>query len=126
MRSYRPILFAFAALIFVAPVWAHHGTAAYDSSKTVTVKGAITDFQFVNPHVLIFFNVKDEKGNIQGWQGELTSPNHLSRSGWTKQTLKPGDEITFSGVRAKSGAPTLWITKVVRSDGREIPLTPGD
>ena len=126
MKSYRPVLFVFALLIFTAPLWAHHGTAAYDSSRTVAVKGTVTDFQFVNPHVLIFFDVRDEKGGVQRWQGELTSPNHLSRSGWNKHTLQPGDEITFTGVRAKSGAPTLWITKVVRSDGREIPLTPGD
>jgi hypothetical protein len=120
------VVFAFAVMIFSVPVWAHHGTAVYDASKTVTVKGTVIDFQFVNPHVLVFFDVKDGKGDVQKWQGEMTSPNHLSRSGWNKHTLKPGDEIAFVGVRAKSGAPTLWITKVVRSDGQEIPLTFAD
>jgi hypothetical protein len=124
MHRLAPLIVA--ALIFAAPLWGHHGAAAYDPSKTVTVKGIVTDFQFINPHVLVFFNAKDDNGKIQSWQGELTSPNHLARSGWNKLTLKPGDQITFSGIRAKSGAPTLWITKVVGSDGQEIPLTPGD
>jgi hypothetical protein len=126
MRMQRCYLLAIASLIFAAPLLAHHGTAAYDSTKTITVKGIVSDFQFVNPHVLVFFDVKDDKGNLEKWQGELTSPNHLARAGWNKHTLKPGDAISFSGVRAKSGAPTLWLTKIVAAGGQEIPLTPGD
>lgn len=126
MRIHRWSMVAITLLMFAAPLLAHHGTAAYDSAKTIAVQGTVTDFQFVNPHVLIFFDVKDDNGNIQKWQGELTSPNHLSRSGWSKHTLNAGDQVTFTGVRAKSGAPTLWLTKVVGPDGREIPLTPGD
>lgn len=123
---YRLEFLTVAALIFVTPLWAHHGAAAYDPTKTVTLKGIVTEFKFINPHVLVFFDVKDDKDKVQSWQGELTSPNHLARSGWNRQTLKPGEQITFAGIRAKSGAPTLWITKVVGSDGQEIPLTPGD
>jgi hypothetical protein len=117
---------AVAALIFALPTFAHHGTAAYDTTKTVAIKGTITDFQFINPHVMVFFKVKDEKGSVEKWQAELTSPNHLMRTGWTKDTLKSGDEVTFSGLRAKSGATTLWITKIVTADGHEIALSPGD
>ena len=73
------------------PAFAHHGSAAYDMSKTVTVTGTVTDFQFVNPHVLISMDVKDPSGKMEKWEGELTSPNHLARAGWTKSTLKPGD-----------------------------------
>jgi len=130
MRKYRsgPRLIAslVLTLIFSAPLWAHHGTAAYEAGKTVTVQGTVTDFEFINPHALVFLEVKDEKGNVEKWQGELTSPNRLSRAGWTRHTLKPGDVATFSGFGAKSGAPTLWITKIVAADGQEIPLAPGD
>jgi hypothetical protein len=104
-------------------LFAHHGTASYDTSKTVTVKGTVTDFQFTNPHVLIFLDVKDDKDNVQKWQGELTSPNHLERAGWTRTSLKLGDQITISGFPAKSGANSIWISKVLQADG--TPLNPG-
>lgn len=100
-------------------LFAHHGTASYDTSKTVTVKGSVTEFQFVNPHVLVFLDANDDKGAVK-WQGELTSPNHLERVGWTKSSLKPGDKITLSGYPAKSGAASLWITKVILADGTAL------
>jgi hypothetical protein len=126
MRMHRWGLLAIASLVFAAPLLAHHGTATYEVTKTASIKGTVTDFQFINPHVLIFFEARDEKGSVEQWQGELTSPNHLARAGWAKHTLKPGDQVTFGGFRAKSGAPTLWITKIVTADGQEIPLAPGD
>src|SRR5579862_8990979 len=94
-----------ALLILSGTAFAHHGSAAYDMSKTVTVSGTVTDFQFVNPHVLIAMDVKDTSGKVEKWQGELTSPNHLQRAGWTKSTLKLGDQITLLGGPAKSGSP---------------------
>ena len=105
------------------PLFAHHGTASYDTSKTVTVKGTVTDFQFTNPHVLLFLDVKDDNGNVQKWQGELTSPNHLERAGWTRTSLKPGDQITISGFPTKSGANSMFVSKVLQADG--TPLNAG-
>ena len=126
MRMLRWNLLAIILLMAVLPSFAHHGNAAYDTTKTVTVQGKITDFQFTNPHVMVFFEAKNDKGNMEKWQGELTSPNHLMRTGWTSETLKPGDQVTFGGLRANSGATTLWITKIVAADGREIALSPAD
>jgi len=126
MRMQRCNVLAIILLMIVLPSFAHHGNAAYDTTKTVTVRGTITDFQFINPHVMVFFEAKTDKGNIEKWQGELTSPNHLMRTGWTRETLKPGDQVTFGGLRAKSGATTLWITRVVAADGHEIALSPAD
>ena len=110
--------------ILSARAFAHHGAAAYDMSKSVTVTGMITDFQFVNPHVLISMDAKDPSGKVEKWQGELTSPNHLARAGWTKSTLKPGDQVTLTGGPAKSGSPTLWIRKIMK-DGQEVSLGGG-
>jgi hypothetical protein len=122
MRITRVASFAlFMGLLAVAGVaFAHHGTANYDTAKTVTVKGPVTDFQFINPHVLIFLDGKDETGKADKWQGELTSPNRLSRVGWTKSSLKPGDIITISGYPTKSGSPEIWIQKVVLASGEEL------
>ena len=113
-----------ALLVFSGPLLAHHGSAAYDMSKTVSVTGTVTDFQFVNPHVLISMDVKDPSGKVEKWEGELTSPNHLARAGWTKSTLKPGDQLTWTGGPAKSGSPTMWIRKITK-DGQEVSLGGG-
>ena len=122
MKSKRMAIFALmAGLMTLASVaFAHHGTANYDTSKTITVKGAVSDFQFINPHVLISMDGKDESGKLQKWQGELTSPNRLSRAGWTKSSVKPGDTLTISGYPAKSGSPEIWIQKVVLGSGEEL------
>jgi hypothetical protein len=106
--------------------FAHHGTANYDTSKMVTVKGAVTDFQFINPHVIIAMDGKDETGKTQKWQGELTSPNRLSRAGWTKSSVKPGDTLTISGYPSKSGSPEIWIQKVTLASGEDLPTGGGN
>jgi hypothetical protein len=118
-RIKRAILFI-ALLAFTGAAFAHHGTANYDTTKTVTVKGVVTDFNFVNPHVEIFWDVKDETGAAQKWQGELTSPNRLTRVGWSKNSIKPGDTISISGYPTKSGSHEIWIQKVVLANGEEL------
>ncbi len=101
---------------------AHHGTAAFDVSKMVTVTGTVTDFVYENPHVQLYFECKNEKGEVEKWQGELTAPNKLNRAGWNKHTLKPGDMITVTGNQAKGGVHTLWIRKMIGPDGQEMQL----
>ena len=113
-----------SSLIFSAPVVAHHGAASYDQSKTVTVTGTVTNFEYINPHVLISIDVKDPAGKVATWKGELTSPNRLTRGGWTKSTLKPGDQLTMTGGVAKSGATTMWINKLSKN-GEELQLGGG-
>lgn len=120
------IVTAVVFLMVAVQLSAHHGTASYDTTKNITVKGAVTDFQFVNPHVLVFLDAKDDKGNVQKWQGELTSPNHLARNGWTRSSLKPGDAITLAGFPAKSGVTSLWITKVLLADGTSLDPSVGN
>jgi hypothetical protein len=104
----------------------HHGLAAFDQTSNVTVKGTVTTFRFVNPHCILEFEVKDEKGKIQDWEGELTSPNRLAREGWTANSLKAGDELTVTGYQAKSGAYSMWVTKLLSSTGHEIKIVGGN
>jgi hypothetical protein len=100
---------------------AHHGDAGYDTSKLVTVKGAVTEFHFQNPHIEIFIDVKKEDGSIEKWHGELNSPNLVARmAGWNGKTLKPGDEIVITGYRAKNGLNVLRLEKVLLANGTEI------
>ena len=106
-----------------APAWAHHGVAGYVSSKSTTIEGTVTKFDFSNPHTILALDVKDANGKVVEWQAEMTSPNHLMREGWTKTTLKPGDMVTISGYPSKSGANSVWIKSIAKSGGRPLPLT---
>ena len=112
----------FCAALISAPLLAHHGEANYDTEKTVSVKGTITDFEFVNPHVQITLDVKNDKGEIEKWVGEARSPAMLARiGGWDKNTIKIGDVITASGHRTKNGTNFLRLMTIVLPDGREMP-----
>ena len=115
MKEFRLVFLFVIASCLLIPTFAlaHHSAAAYEGTKQIVVSGVATEFHFVNPHVLIYWTAKDEEGNVQKWQGELTSPNHLIRSGWTKETIKAGDPISLTGYPAKNGAYSLRITKVV-------------
>ncbi len=82
------------ALLFSVGLYAHHGVALYDVSQMVNVTVTVTDFQFVNPHVRVFFDVTGEDGTVVGWSAELTTPNRLRAiDGWRRDTLKPGNQI---------------------------------
>jgi hypothetical protein len=109
-------------LVVSIPMFAHHGTAAFDVTNMVTVKGTVTDFQYVNPHAQVYFQTKNDKGETEQWQGELTAPTKLGRAGWTKHTLNPGDSVTITGNPAKNGAHTIWIRKLIGPDGTSLQL----
>jgi Family of unknown function (DUF6152) len=65
-------------LVFSISMFAHHGNAAYDTGTSLTVKGTVTDFRFINPHCQIYFDAKNDKGEVEHWQGELTAPTNLA------------------------------------------------
>jgi len=110
-------------LLISVPLWAHHGATEYDMTKIVTLSGTVKELQFVNPHTLLSFTVKDDSGKAIEWQGELPSPNLLSRRGWSRSTLKPGDQVTIIGAPAKNGEKGMQVKKLVFPDGHELPGT---
>ena len=114
------VLLVLLAASIAAPVFAHHGAAAYDNAKTVSIKGVVTEYNFVNPHVEIFIDSKTASGEIEKWQGELNSPNLLSHRGWSRATIKTGEEVTLVGYPAKSGAKSLRLEKVLGPDGKTL------
>ncbi len=120
------VLAAAGTLFFISgSALAHHGQANYDTKNVVTVTGSVTEFQFVNPHCIVYFDVKNDKGQMEKWQGELTSPNRLVRSGWNQKSIKPGDKVTVTGWRAAGGANSMWVTKLI-ANGEELTLGGGD
>lgn len=115
-------LLAVSGLLSVTPVFAHHGTAAYDQQKPITLKGTVAGFEWTNPHCQIHLDATDDKGEVVHWNFEAQPPNILIHAGWTKNTLKPGDQITLIGTTAKNGAAVGIIQKVVLSNGQELTM----
>ena len=89
----------------VAPLFAHHSFASeYDEKKVIELKGVVTKFEWTNPHVRFYIDVKDAKGAVTNWDLELMSVNTLTRAGWTRHALKIGDEVTVTAYLAKDGS----------------------
>jgi hypothetical protein len=110
-----------AFLLGTAPAFAHHSFAAeYDSAKPVTVTGTVTKVEWMNPHARFYIDVKDASGNVINWEFELGSPNGLMRQGWTRHSLKEGDEVTVSGFLAKDGSRLANARTVKLADGRKV------
>jgi len=122
MKTKTLALLAMLGCFFMAagPAFAHHGSAEFDNTKSASVKGTVTDFIWLNPHGSVEMDVQDAKGNVEKWQGFLTSPNFLARAGWTKNTLKPGDEVTLIGSPAKRRANILRVTRIQLANGQEL------
>ena len=103
------------------PMFAHHSFAAeFDVKQPVTLKGTVTKLEWTNPHVWIYIDVMNEDGTVAHWQCENGAPNALARMGWTRHSLKVGDQVTIEGFRAKNNALTANARQVLLPDGRKV------
>ncbi len=112
------------SLLISGPAFAHHSMSMYDRGHDTTLKATITLFDWVNPHSQITFTVADEHGNIEKWVAEGPGPNRLANHGWTKDTLKSGDQVTIVGNRNKDGSPTMRFERVILPNGQELEARP--
>ncbi len=128
MKIKRLAFLALASGLFAfsTPIFAHHGASVYDSTKLTNLKGTVTEFQFMNPHTEILFEVTAASGKIEKWTGEAPSLTTMSRLGWKKDLFKPGDQITFIGNLAKSGSRIMRLRKVVFPNGKETVMDRGE
>lgn len=123
MKTKRAIFVLTAVVAWMlqaGPILAHHSTAEYDMAAVTTVKGTVTKFEWTNPHAYIYIEAKDDKGATIAWTAELASLGMLSRVNWKRDTVKPGDEITIVGNRAKDGRLVMRLDKIVFSSGQEL------
>ena len=128
MRHKLPavLMAALALVTAAAPLPAHHSFAAeFDQNKALTLQGVVTKVEWMNPHIFVYIDVKDDKGNVSNWSLEGFPPNTLYRQGWRKDTIKPGDTITVSAYSAKDGSTTASIRTVSTMDGRKLFTGPG-
>ncbi len=122
-----PVLLAvITGLLLIAfPVFAHHGDAGRYEDNVTTLKGTVVEMQLITPHSIIVLDVPDENGKMVRWQAEMNGRQTMIKDfGWTKDTVKPGDKISITGRRVKSGAPYMNLTdraNVVMTDtGKEL------
>jgi hypothetical protein len=106
--------------IFSLPLFAHHGAAAYDMGKSVTLKGIVTQWVWANPHCILQLDVTDDGGQVVQWSAETENPSSMVHYGYTKQSLKPGDQVTLTVIPAKNGKPFGRIVEVVLPNGQKL------
>lgn len=122
MKGKCLMIFALAmgASVFSLPSFAHHGYAAYDTDKKVTIKGTVTQFFWANPHCVLQLDVTDDHGQVVHWGAETENPTTMTRQGWTKDSMKPGDQVTVTVLPVKNGKPIGRIVEVVLSNGQKL------
>jgi len=122
MRSKHLMCFGLVVslLTVCGPTFAHHGSAVFSPSELVLKDATVTKVVWANPHVIVMFDVKDDKGNIVHWAGEVSSPPGLVQVGWSRNAVQAGDVVTVYIHQAKSGQPVGWLIKVVLPSGTEL------
>jgi Family of unknown function (DUF6152) len=125
MTSKKTLRGAFGVLVAAVALAAsaHHSfPAQYDASQPVSLTGAVTKIEWMNPHTFIYIDVKNaETGEVTNWALELGSPNTLMRLGWNRDSLQTGDVVTVEGARARDGSPLLNARSVVMtSTGKRL------
>src|SRR5271169_6422036 len=103
------------------PVFAHHsGAAEFDSTKKLDLNGVVTKVEWTNPHAHFYMDVTDASGKVANWNLELASPNVLVRTGWTRHSIKEGDKVTVTGLKAKDNVNVGHANTITFPDGRKL------
>jgi Family of unknown function (DUF6152) len=121
-RAGREAALGLVIVLLAGPVLlAHHGLAAFDTTRTVKMDGTVTGVDWINPHALIYADIKDEHGKVANWKLELGSLAMLTKyGGWTRNTVKHGDRITIQGFRAKDGSPYFSVGRIWLPNGQSL------
>jgi hypothetical protein len=109
-----------AISLLSVPVFAHHGNASFDVGKKLTLKGTVTEWVWANPHCWLKFDVKDDSGKAVNWVAETNNAADMVEKGWSKQTLKTGDQITATVEPVKNGKPVGRLLTVVLPSGQTL------
>ena len=121
MKALVRVVAVVGSIAWAGPLLAHHSfDAQYDRNRTVEMKGVVTKVEWMNPHARFYVDVRDEDGRVTNWNMELGSPNGLIRAGWTRTSLKVGDEVTVTVSLARDGSRMANARDVTLADGRRV------
>jgi hypothetical protein len=115
---------ALGVLLVSAPLVAHHGAAALDTGKEVTLKGTVTEWIWSNPHCFLQFDAKDDAGTVRNWAVETQNPTAMTQRGWSRTAFKAGDEVTVTFEPVKNGQPIGRLLTVVLPNGQKLIAAP--
>ena len=118
LKAFGPLL-----ILIACPAFAHHSfSTQYDASKPVELRGVVTGLDWTNPHARLYLDVKEDSGKVTPWEFELGSPNGLRRAGWTRNSLKKGDEVTVRAFPEKDGSHLANAFSIETADGKSVLL----
>lgn len=113
---------AVSPFLISGQMFAHHSDSVFDQQHYVKVSGTVTQFDFINPHILIYLDVTDSNGNVEQWIASGGPPNHQARAGWNSRTVKAGEKLTITGFQYRDGRKIMLFQKIVRANGEEVRL----
>ena len=111
-------------LAATAPISAHHSVSSVYERNDVTVKGTVTGYEWANPHSIVSVAVTDETGKVQQWHAEILPPGEMTRAGWTKESIRLGDQVSLTGRPGKNAQHIMWLEYLVTADGRKLSRKP--
>jgi hypothetical protein len=126
MKRQLGALLLAGSLVGSGAALAHHSFAMFDQEHPIDLEGVVQEFKFTAPHAFIILTVKQDDGRTETWSLEGVSPSALVREGWSRTTLKPGDELKLRIAPLRSGAPGgAWVIQQIHfRDGKPVVLSP--
>ena len=120
----KMIIAALGVLLISVPLAAHHGAAALDTGKEITLKGSVTEWIWSNPHCFLQFDAKDETGTVRNWAVETQNPTTMTQRGFSRTLFKVGDEVTVILEPVKNGQPIGRMLTIVLANGQKLVAAP--
>jgi hypothetical protein len=120
-KTFRGVsIAAMGVLLMSVPLVAHHGAAALDTGKEITLKGTVTEWIWSNPHCFLQFDAKDDSGTVRNWAVETQNPTSMTQRGWSRISFKAGDAVTVTLEPVKNGQPIGRILSVILANGDKL------
>ena len=116
----RSLALLAAATALAVPALAHHSFAMFDNSRSITLHGKVSKYQWTNPHAYLEIDADNGRGGTRHYTLEMTSINMMSRGGWTSRTIKSGDELTVIAAPLRDGRPGGLVLEVTLPNGRKM------
>jgi hypothetical protein len=113
-------VFILAISTTALPLLAHHGNAVYDDTKTIILKGTVTQWVWANPHCILHLDVTDDSGQVVSWIVETENPTSMFNIGWSKTSFNPGDQVIVTALQVKNGKPIGRIVDALLPSGQKL------